>query len=310
MAAISKALTPALKSYTTSMLNGARELSAPDDLDAAMLEGMAVDSDIPLPSSPDLPLVDAPEYRMRGESGDPLQLFLQDGASAAPDSLSASTGTTTAQHIGAGLADFADSALHDITDLLRLTSRLLPTIKDSRPFQMEIGGQANAVGQATLAEGDIFSRMVDQGDVTFGYGTADFCGKAQSLSDDTAFASAECFANVSGADFVLTWTTSSTHYVEASNGSYASTASQVVAFAVDFERWDFRDGPILIEGSSDHTFTGELDFLPTLIEGNVATLDVDTLAMGGSTFVDVVASVLTIEDQLSSVGAVASFGVG
>lgn len=309
MAAISKALTPALKSYTTSMLNGARDLSAPDDLDAAMLEGMAVDSGVPLPSSPDLPLVDAPEYRMHGQSGDPLQLFLQDGASLVPDSLSASTGTTTAQHIGADLAGFADSTLHSIADLLRLTSRL-PTVKDTKPFQMEIGGQANAVGQATLAEGDIFSRMVDQGDVTFGYGTADFCGKTQSSPDDTAFASAECFADVSGADFVLIWTTSSTHHVEASNGSYASAASQVLAFAVDFERWDFRDGPILIEGGSDHTFTGELDFLPTLMEGNVATFDVDMIAMGGSTFVDVMASVLSIEDQLSTVGAVASFGVG
>jgi len=309
MAAISKALTPALKSYTTSMLNGARELSAPDDPDAAMLEGMAVDSDIPLPSAPELPLVDAPEYQVRGQSGDPLQLFLQNGASPVPDTMSASTGTTTAQHIGIDLADFADPALHDIADLLRLTSRLAPTVKDTKPFQMEFGGEANAVGEATLAEGDIFSRMVDEGDVTYGYGTADFCGKAQS-PDDNAFASAECFANVSGADLVLIWTTSSTHYVEASNGSYASAASQVLGFAVDFEKWDFRNGPIVIEGRSDLTFTGELDFLATLVEGNVATLGIDTLAMGGSTFVDVVASVLSIEDQLSAVGAVASFGVG
>jgi hypothetical protein len=46
------------------------------------------------------------------------------------------------------------------------------------------------------------------------------------------------------------------------------------------------------------------------IEGNLSTLDVDAQALAENTFVDVLSSILTIEDQLSSVSAVTVSAVG
>jgi hypothetical protein len=193
---------------------------------------------------------------------------------------------------------------------LKLDARHLQP--DTTPVASLLGGDGTAVGEDTLVDADIFSRLIDLGSVTIAFGTARFASAAVS-DQDPAFAAATTFADVSGADFVFVFNKTVSSSSDC-NTSYAEEMSTTTYIAIDFEEFDFKEGQIAFNFYDARAYLdgcgrcGQSN-IPN-IDGNLSTLDVDAQALGENTLVDVLASILTIEDQLSSVSAVTVSSVG
>jgi hypothetical protein len=192
---------------------------------------------------------------------------------------------------------------------------------DAGGLVVTFGGEANAVGTETLAEADLFSRVVDWGRVTTAYGTATFTAAAQAAEGQTAFASADTFFDFAGADFVMVFET--TKSFQKAGQTIATETATLKFVAIDIENWDSPRGPVVVEASSASQFEKGLAgwgcsgpgkgwgawYKPVELEGNVATLNVDSEAAGTNTLADADVSVLTVEDQLSTVAAIVTTGV-
>lgn len=193
---------------------------------------------------------------------------------------------------------------------LKLDARKL--LPDTSPVVSVLGGDGVAVGNDTLVDAEIFSRLIDFGSVTVAFGTAKFSSSAVS-GQDPAFASAMTFADVSGADLVFVFNKTTSIFSDC-DIPYAVETSTTTFIAIDFEDFDFKQGQITYNfydamtyldgnGKYGHSSVPNLD-------GNVSILDVDAQAVGKNTLVDVLSSILTLEDQLSSVSAVTVSSVG
>ncbi len=183
-------------------------------------------------------------------------------------------------------------------------------VPDSGPMAALVGGEGNAIGENTLVEADIFGRLLDLGSITAAFGTATFESKAAS-SDGFAYASAYTFADISGADIVFVFTEKTSMLPSGEQALWATEISRTSYVAIDFEDFDFGGGPLVFNYDDIDLFVvGERSCgcgtsPAPRIEGNVAELTADVLAQAENTHVDVAASILTVEDQLSSVSAMA-----
>jgi len=179
---------------------------------------------------------------------------------------------------------------------------------DVTPTAAQIGGEGNAVGESTLVDAEIFCRQIDFGAVTVAFGTATFKSVATVESEnDLAFAAADTFASVSGADLVVVFNEKTS--LSGRDGLSAIEVSKTSYIAVDFDDFDLASGPLVVQAADIDAYNRCLKELIGMT-GNVATLDVDALAVGGNTLVDVAATVLTVENQLSSVSALVETSVG
>jgi hypothetical protein len=178
---------------------------------------------------------------------------------------------------------------------------------DEIPMSVLVGGEGNAVGEDTLVDADISCRLIDRGAVTVAFGSASFESIAVS-GDDLVFASAITFAEISGADLVLTLTRSTSTNCSEDGSSFASEQSTTRYVAIDFQDFDFLGGPLVLNYDDAGRYLGQnscrCNDSGFQIEGNVAQLETDASAEGENTLVDEAASLLTVEDQLSSVTAV------
>jgi hypothetical protein len=185
---------------------------------------------------------------------------------------------------------------------------------DSGPVTAVVGGEGTAIGEDTLVAADIFSRLIDLGSVTIAFGVTQFSSAAVS-GDDFVFAAADTFADVSGADLVFYFSTKTTDGSVAEDGSFATEVSTTSFIAIDFEDFDFAEGQLAfyindVSPYLDGGCAGPDGPKAPNIAGNVSTLDVDAQALAENTLVDVLTSILTIEDQLSTVSAVTISAVG
>lgn len=173
--------------------------------------------------------------------------------------------------------------------------------EDEDDLQIIIGGDADAVGEHTFADGKITGMIEDKGFVTVGRAQAVFEASADDGDGGFAFATAETFAEVTGADFVFTFTREWHGDEEGGFSSTAADKSITTVYAIDFEYWSPRH---TIEINT--TFgTGEFepDILP---DGNIATFEADLLALGDDTFVELFSDAFAVEDQFSTVSGVAT----
>jgi hypothetical protein len=179
-----------------------------------------------------------------------------------------------------------------------------------------IGGEGTAVGENTLVDANIFSRLIDLGSVTIGFGTAIFNSAAVS-DDGSIFASANTFADVSGADLVFVFNKTTSIDGSSCDLPYATASSTTTYIAIDFEDFDFAEGQLTFNFYDAYGYleggcgSGRCNGsnVPSL-DGNVAMLNADLQALGENTLVDVLASILTLEDQLSTVTAMGISAVG
>lgn len=145
-----------------------------------------------------------------------------------------------------------------------------------------LGAEAIAVGDDTVANGNVSLSIVDRGAVTMVRGQATATAQA---SGGTTYASADTYASVAGADFVLIRTVNS-----GSGTSSASSTTKVTAF--NFEKFDLPGGPI--ELNLGHNMPAP----PTYgsISGNVATIHSNATATGGGSVTITQTDSLTTDD--------------
>jgi hypothetical protein len=188
---------------------------------------------------------------------------------------------------------------------LKLDARHLTA--DDGPMGTLVMGEGTAIGVDTLVDADIFGRLLDLGHITVAFGTTTFKSAAVT-GGDGAFAIADTFADVTGADLVFTFNSKTTIAGSYNGDSFAIETSTTNYIAIDFEDFDFAEGQLAFNFYEISSYldagngNGGAKNVPHL-DGNVATLDVDALAQADNTLVDVLSSVLTLEDQLSTVSA-------
>lgn len=168
-------------------------------------------------------------------------------------------------------------------------------------LMMDVGGDATAVGDSTLTEGRIFTRVVDKKKVTIGRGTTTFSATAES-QEELAYAAAGTYADVAGADIVIT----KTRKVSGSGGddaAWSTETSRTRVIAIDIKGIDLPNGPVTISKTKERDNAAR----PAPIQGNLTKLNVDAQARGTNTLASVDGSVLTT-GGLSAVGASALTG--
>jgi hypothetical protein len=179
------------------------------------------------------------------------------------------------------------------------------TQTDTTGVVATFGGEATAIGDNSKVSCTMRGNIQDVGLVTYAVGTCTFTAVAEASGDGTAVAYTESFAHVSGADFVIIINTDYSTPLEA-GADFAFSTSSSSFIAIDLEYWDSARGPIYIEYDrvlGRYAVCGELD------DGEMAVLDAVLDSFGGDTFASLDANVLTIEDTLSTVSAVATLAV-
>jgi hypothetical protein len=230
-----------------------------------------------------------------------------------------------------GTAETVDSYTSD-------SSLSFSSVPDSSDVVMELGGEATAIGEDTLAIGSLEATLDATGSTTSAYGSATFVAAAESEGDGTAFATAQSYGFVSGMDILMVTTSNSEFVQEGPDGSLWVATSETTLYGVDFdslsmdgsadsgvpppdqgldttddlavddfagsdsETDDLEVSDLSIGGLSD-SVTDHLDDDWIDIDGNVALLDVDADVLGSDTLLLVAADVLSIEDALSTVVA-------
>jgi len=179
----------------------------------------------------------------------------------------------------------------------------------------KLGGEATAVGTDTLAKGDASLEVKDLGHVTVVKGTATFSATSKSANDAQSFATADSFADISGADNVVTKTkTSSYPDLDGGDSTWSETSTTRV-IAIDVEgitlpkTLKVSEGKAISLNSTPSDKAVNQPFDPIDPDGNVATVDVDVQVLGDNTYASVDTSVLAVEDTLSTVNALITAGL-
>jgi hypothetical protein len=189
---------------------------------------------------------------------------------------------------------------------------------DSDGLSAVLGGDAIALGEDTLTVGSVSAEMVDGGSVTTLSGTVDMLAAAETTDGATAQALADTFADISsGTEFSFSYTLTTTGNQQSAAGSATTSTSTTGVTAYNLS---------LSGGDAGGTFA-ETDPIVPLdtsepcsaqggagddgdIDGNIAILDFDVLAVGEDTFVGVDAFVLAVEDELSSSSVIVEVAIG
>jgi hypothetical protein len=196
---------------------------------------------------------------------------------------------------------------------------------------MAVGGDATAVGEETIATGDIDLEIKDMGTTTVASGSATFEASSESDGGDTAYATAVTEVALSPADTIYTWNVESSSTVQTDDVSEWSASSTTGVLAL----YDDESEDTNSSGSTDTTtaeddsegetpqVTGDAEIADLQVDdepltaftldydsGNIADLTIDAAAYGQDTFISVDASILTVEDQLSTVYGMVYGAVG
>ncbi len=195
-----------------------------------------------------------------------------------------------------------------------------PSSGSTSGMVLTTGGEATAVGTDTLATGDVKGSLTQNGPVTVAIADATFSAAALSTDGTGAYTSASSFAEVSGADILVTSQLTFTTLTTVGDTTLATDTSKSTLVAIDLAGIDLPGGPLNIDIDTDLAIataiatpsassSGGYDG-PELSAGNVALLQVDTIAQAPDTLIEVGSAVLTIEDQLSTVAASAVLAIG
>lgn len=183
----------------------------------------------------------------------------------------------------------------------------------------KLGGESTAVGTDTLADGDASLEVRDLGAVTVVRGTATFSASATSPAGTQSFATADSFAEVSGADYVFMRTITRGLPDRPGGDSTWSETSTTRMIAIDIEGITLSRTVQVTEGKANALIKELARIKPENVDrtkpapvdpdGNVATVDVDVHVIGENTYATVDTSVLAVEDTLSTVNALITAGL-
>jgi hypothetical protein len=174
------------------------------------------------------------------------------------------------------------------------------------PVMATLYGEATAIGQNTVADGNLSLGVKDHGPVTIIKGKISATATATSPDDTATYATAESGATVTGADIVRTKTKTSSYTEQDGDTSVWTQTSTTKLFAIDIEGRNFTKVKAQTKVEQKDT-KQDLDFD---IDGNIADLDASVRVEGEHTYADAQISILTVEDSLSTVSAAITGGLG
>lgn len=230
-------------------------------------------------------------------------------------STSVAVGTSTSVSVATSTGDESSSSSTAITTTMATSSP-----DDSDGLAAAVGGEASALGDDTLAAGSISAAMIDDGSVT----SVDLSATMEAVSEDdeSAFAWADTFAGVSdGAEVIVGYTVENDSSHQSSTGSTAISTSTTNVTAYDIHPDTEGDAASQTDSASgddapltdgqQESRSGSIEDDASLdLDGNIALLEVDAVAVGDDSFVGVDAYLFAIEDELSISGADVELGVG
>jgi hypothetical protein len=153
-----------------------------------------------------------------------------------------------------------------------------------------IGGEAVAVGQDTVAAGNVDLSLVDMKNRTVAKGRVTMAAAASSAEGSSPpYVAAETFAYAEGADVVLIKMNTVT------NSDQSMSISITKINAIDLKNVDLR-APVVVT----HTMAKTRKGTAVVPSGNVATLDFSASAIAKDTLVDVQADILAVQNELST----------
>jgi hypothetical protein len=168
-----------------------------------------------------------------------------------------------------------------------------------------LGGEAVAIGDDTLATGSISAVMADEGDITTLDSAVTMGAASEAADGETAFASADSFTDVFGAEMTFSYTRDSSQLSGTGSTATAISTTTTTAYNIQVSSSGSDDpsGDTCLEGTADDQpepdasltdADGSVD-----LDGNVASIEFSALAIGDDSLVIVDAFALTIEDELS-----------
>lgn len=206
--------------------------------------------------------------------------------------------TSTSSGVGLSTSDGSSSSSYSITSDTTLQNS---SPDDSDGLAAELGGVAIATGEDTLTAGSISAAMVDEGDMISLNGAATLVAASES-SGGTASALADTSANVGGAEFLFTHTQDTDSNEQSVSGStaIATSTTTIVAYDIDssptgaasYDNSVSNEEPESTSTPTPVQDNGDLD-------GNIAAIEFDAVAVGDDTLVSVDAFALAIDDSLS-----------
>lgn len=161
-------------------------------------------------------------------------------------------------------------------------------LKTEKALAVNVFGGADAFGLDSTATATASLQVVDRGLATFAIGSASFAAAARGNS---AFATAYGGVAITGADLSVVSTETAT--ASGSDGMAETTSLSFVAIGLKFDL----GCQAQVERAESHIVDTNLGAL----QGNSAFFNVDAVAAGDNSFVDVQADAVVVEDALSTV---------
>ncbi|MEP9377231.1 hypothetical protein ABLE91_10980 [Aquabacter sp. CN5-332] len=204
-----------------------------------------------------------------------------------------------------------------------------PTSSEEESMALQLGGDATAVGENTLATANVTATVSGNEDVQSAYGSAAFSAWGSGPADAGVFATAVSYGAVYGdADygFSLNYTSESSSQNGDTIEWESTSITEVFALDIDgvpTQSSDASDSaaqqpppedPQPEPSGFDPDWAGcgcdPIDDWGGGVDGNVAIFDVFAEAVGDNSLVEVEVAALTVEDQLSTVTVVATGAIG
>ncbi len=238
--------------------------------------------------------------------------------------------TTSSIAVSEALVTSTDADTQTFNSFTTQQSLSYASVPDSPGLSMVIGGEATAIGEDTLAAASMTVEVDSTGLVTTALGSVSFVAAAVSPGHETAFATADSFGGMSGADFLLVLTSNTQIVDQGPDESVAIATSSTMLYGADFGL-AAADTSVatnsMLAPSTENEFPAIADFATSdqdhdtpaddfwdstgvEIDGNVAVLDIVAAVFGPDTLLDVEASVLTLDNTLSTISAEIIAAVG
>jgi peptidoglycan DL-endopeptidase CwlO len=165
-------------------------------------------------------------------------------------------------------------------------------------------GLAASLGDDTLATGSVSAVMADEGDIATLDSTVTMAAASEAADGETAFASADSFTDVTGAEMTFSYTRDS-QLSGSGSTAIATSTTTTTAYSIQVSTSgtsapsedNSLEGAAADQAEPDTSLT-DADGSVNL-DGNVAYLEFSALAIGDDSLVVVDAFALTIEDELS-----------
>ncbi|HWX29220.1 MAG TPA: hypothetical protein VNZ53_17480 [Steroidobacteraceae bacterium] len=184
---------------------------------------------------------------------------------------------------------------------------------DSQGMSAVLGGEAVAAGTNTLTAGNLSGTLIGGGSASSAQLSASMVAASQSPTG-TPFAAADTFAGVShGTEALVGTTVQSASSTQGPAGGAATATSTTNLTAYDIHPSTAGGDPVAgtnASGENDPVAGADYAQANVNIDGNIALIEFNALAVGDDSLASVDAVALAVEDTLSVSSGLIELGIG